>query len=77
MKTARKTRSKTLSVAAIRAMKARDRLRDLKRLARKEVKPEQLQEENAAVRHAAEFRILNLREVASAYRVTNRRRSSQ
>lgn len=76
MKTARKTRAKPMRVAAIRALKARDRMRDAKRLARKEVTPEQLQQENAAVRNAAEFRILNLREVASAYRVTNRRRTS-
>jgi len=73
MKAKTSIRTKTVSYARIRALKARDRQCDWQRLARGEVTPEQLQEENAIVRNASEFRILNLREAARHYRVINRR----
>ena len=73
MKGARKSTEKTVSLAQIRAAKACDRRRDWERLARGEVTPEQLQEENAVVKNAHEFRILNLKAVVRHYRALNRR----
>jgi hypothetical protein len=73
MKAARARQTTTVSYAKIRALKARDRQRDQERLARGEVTPQQLQEENAAVRNTHLFRILNLKEATAHYRVMNRR----
>ncbi len=75
MKPAPRKRSKTISVAAIRAMKARDRVKDWERLARGEVTPEQLQDENAIVRNAAEFRIVNWKEMFRHLHKMNQRHS--
>jgi hypothetical protein len=59
---------KALSFAQIRAVKAQDRQKDFARLAWREVTPEQLQEENAAVRNCREFQILNVAESAHYFR---------
>ncbi|MBM3888070.1 MAG: hypothetical protein FJ388_02970 [Verrucomicrobia bacterium] len=77
MKRAQHQRERTVSVAESRAAKARDRQRDWDWLARGEVTPEQLQEENAAVKNAHELRIVNLREVVRHYRVMNRRHAAR
>lgn len=76
MKAAKRKRSQPITWAKIRALKAQDRQRDWDRLARGEVTPRQLQKENAAVKHAAEFQILNLKEVTRQYRAMNRRRAA-
>jgi hypothetical protein len=68
MKQTQYQRERTVSVAAIRAAKARDRQRDWNRLSRGEVTPEQLQEENAAVKNAHEFRIVNDSQAARFFR---------
>jgi hypothetical protein len=68
MKRAQHKREHTVTVAEIRAAKARDRQRDWDRLARGEVTPEQLQEENAAVKNAHEFRIVNDADAARFFR---------
>lgn len=75
MKRARKSAEKTVTLAQIRAAKARDRQRDWRRLARGEVTPQQLQDENAVVKDAHLCRIVNLKAVTRQYRTLNRRKA--
>ena len=55
-------KSRTVTFEALQRDKRRARKRDERRLARGEVTPEQLQEENSFVPRDAKIRILNLRE---------------
>lgn len=68
MRRSKERRVQTVSFVKLRKLKAQDRRRDWRRLARGEVTPEQLQAENAAVRNTHEFRILNSAEAARFFR---------
>jgi len=68
MSSAANNTAKTISFARIRAVKAADRKQDHRRLAHKQVTPEQLQAENALFNHCNEFRIINLAESFQYFR---------
>ena len=58
---------KVVSFEELQRDKRRARLRDEQRLARGEVTPEQLQEENSLIPRNAKITILNLRETMERY----------
>ncbi len=58
---------KLVSFEELQRDKRRARLRDEQRLARGEVTPEQLQEENSLIPRNAKITILNLRETMERY----------